>query len=304
MAGHDKPGRKSEPSQEWQELDRGWDDGSTQPAGIPPGASSAELPETLPVLPAMPASPQAHSDPVRSDLIAGGESEPDPLAEWDADRETAKRLPRELPVAPPGRRVARTILGVAPEAQAPLQARLADDSAAELPAAERSPSPSGKPRAPARPAPTSRPRIFTPPPPVEPAADSASTGLQADSLSADTSNAPTPSQVDLFARTEPHPTPDDSEAFGVTEPMPKIAGAEEPADPEAATVPTPLTTPPAPIAIEPQTQRTRPAPRATPTLATRSATPRRDGGPSNWLLVALWVMAALSVGLAIFLYIR
>jgi hypothetical protein len=218
-------------------------------------------------------------------------------------RESEQEVARALPVAPPGQhRVAKTIMGVGmPELQALFKEKLGDEPAPAKPAVASAAKPAPARPAPATPAPAAPPRA----PAVPPRA--AATPQRAPAPASEAS----PWDLDLAAPTQPHgPTVEDVHglvgtdelrafAEGPTDAAAAAAAAASdapppvPQDATAPPLPEPPTRPPAPPAV-------RPAPVARP----RPAPTARASGPSNWVLIALWVVAILSVGLAVYLYVR
>jgi hypothetical protein len=264
MGGPGKPGGKNPPAG-WSAIDEEWE-GTTHPQGLQEG----------------PAGSRSVTEPLAEVTLPSEELIPAaPIGEepWLDDGPTAQRaVDRALPVAPPGQhRVAKTIMGVGvPELQALFKEKLG-----EAP-------------------PSARPQPAPPVPPVPPApAPSAPQPAPA--------GAPTPWDLDLSAKTQPRgPTEAEVHAMAGTAPMPLFA--EEPTDAAAApasdaTPPPPpddSAMPPIPSASEPRPIQVRSAPAIKPRLAPAA----RPSGPSNWVLIALWVVAILSVGLAVYLYVR
>lgn len=88
----------------------------------------------------------------------------------------------------------------------------------------------------------------------------------------------------------------------------KPSSSNAPSGDNAVTVPA-ATPPPSAetgLTIESQTMslRTSSPARATPTAYTRRQPGSWPSGPSNRVLVTLWLVAALSIGLAAYLYLR
>ena len=262
----------------WDSIDREWEVDSpsaatpvkSAPAGLGPGLAGAPA--------------RAPSDEILPALEGGADGEQPAEDEWASKQETVRRLglARDLPVVPPvtgERRVVKTMMGVGdPEIQSMFKARLG--GAPPRPAVPAFAAPVGEP-VPARPGPASG--AGAPP----------SAGAPPRARPPETGASPPPPRG---------PSAESDQALGKTAPMP-VMTVELPAG-EAATVP--AVSAQVPVTIEPRTVKFRPGspPRATPTAATHGVSSGRSSGPSNWVLIALWVVALLSVGLAIVLYLR
>ncbi len=305
MSGSGKGGSPKPPDDGWDGIDGAWAEAEGEQSPVPAaGAAADERSRTDQAIPA-----------VTDDML-----EAEAVEEFAEEQATVSHLieDRELPVVPPGeRRVAKTIMGVGtPELQALFAARLSEPPkatgrATPMPASV----PPLPPAAPARPptplvvAPPARPAPLAPPPlamvATEPLLASDLAPTPDDLLDRPAAAYASTEQLQRLEAVSESTTPTPS---GLTPPPAIGSPGGRPPSADASTVPgLPPSMASAGATIEPATVRMKgSSPRVTPTAGTRrspTGAPKSSSGPSNLVLIILWVVAIASVGVAAFLYL-